>query len=269
MHSPDRLIRTEIMTLVGLMVKCPIDYTLPEPATIQKFIEETHRLLKALHRVMSSPFFDQITPEKVKDPTFNPFAYGSALREPIFYSGEAAYAFQLRDLAVPKYAADNVWLKQYKGFSIDEAHCVFQSFTEVQNRNLTELPATLRQKPPSEWSVLEGFSVTPDEIVHVSGLDVGVVKRVLSAFALPGGDLNGGFRSLHDFNACTATPLIERESGAFILFSHHSLMHSLYESPFYWMVDDPQYKETASTNRGRFAEGFVRERLVKVFCGKD
>jgi len=85
MHSPDRLIRTELMTLVGLMVKRPIDYALPEPETIQKYIEETHRLLKALHRVISSPFFDQITPEKVKDPTFNPFAYGSALREPIFF----------------------------------------------------------------------------------------------------------------------------------------------------------------------------------------
>jgi hypothetical protein len=268
MHSPDRLIRTELMTLVGLMVKRPIDYALPEPETIQKYIEETHRLLKALHRVISSPFLDQITPEKVKDPTFNPFAYGSALREPIFYSGEAAYAFQLRDFAVPKYAADNAWLKQYKGFSINEAHCVVQSFTEVQNRNLTELPATMRQKPPSELSVLEGFSVTPDEIARASGLDMGVVTRVLSAFALPGDDRNGEFRMLHDFNACTATPLIERESGIFILFSHHSLMQSLYESPFYWMMDDPQYKEIASTNRGRFAEGFVRERLVQVFGGK-
>jgi len=268
MHSQDRLIRTEIMTLVGLMAKCPIDFTLPEPATIQKYIKETDRLLKALHRAMSSPLFDQFTPEKVKYPTFNPFAYGSALRESIFYSGEAAYAFQLRDLAVPKYAADNAWLKQHKGFSINEAHCVFQSFAEVQNRNLTELPATLRQKPPSEWSVLEGFSVRPDEIVYASGLDMGVVKCVLSTFALPGGDRNGEFRSLHDFNACTATPLIERESGAFILFSHHSLMHSLYESPFYWMIDDPQYIDTANTNRGRFAEGFVRERLVHVFGGK-
>jgi hypothetical protein len=268
MHSEDRLIRTEIMTLIGLMAKCPIDFTLPEPATIQKYIEETDRLLKALHRAMSSPFFDQITPEKVKDPTFNPFSYGSALREPIFYSGEAAYAFQLRDLAVPKYSADNAWLKQHKGFSINEAHRVVQSFTEVQNRNLTELLAALSQKPQAEWSVLEGFSVESDELVHASGLDMSVVKCVLSAFTLQIGDRNGEFRSLHDFNACTATPLIERESGAFILFSQHSVMQSLYESPFYWMKDDLQYMETAKTNRGRFTEEFVYERLVHVFGDK-
>jgi nuclease-like protein len=268
MYSEERLIRTEIMTLVGLMTRCAIDFTLPEPATIQKYIEETYRLLKALHRAMSSPFFDQITLQKAKDPTFNPFASGSALREPIFYSGEAAYGFQLRDLALPKYAADNGWLKQHKGFSIDEAHRVVQSFTEVQNRHLTDLLTTLRQKPPSEWSVLEGFSVTPDEIVGASGIDVGVVRRVLSAFTLPDGDRNSAFRSLHDFNACTAMPLIEQKSDTFILFSHHSLMQSLYESPFYWMIGDPQYKESASANRGQFAEQFVRERLVRVFGDK-
>ena len=256
------------MTLVGLMVKRPIDFTLPDPATIQGYIYETQRLMKELHSSMSSALFGQLTPEKVKDANFDPFAYGSALREPFFYSGEAAYAFQLRDLALPKYAADSAWLKQHKGFSIDEAHRVARSFTELQDRNLTDLPATLRQKPPSERSVLEGFSVTPDEIVHASGVDVGAVKRVLSAFALQGSDRNGAFLSLHDFNACTATPLIERESGALILFSHHSLMQSLYESPFYWMIDDPQYKETAGINRGRFAEEFVRVRLAHVFGEK-
>ena len=268
MYSWERLIRTEIMTLVGLMVKRPIDFTLPDPATIQKYIDETQRLMKELHGAMSGPLFGQITPEKVKDPNFDPFAYGSALREPIFYSGEAAYAFQFRDLALPKYAADNAWLEHHKGFSIDEAHRVVRSFTEAQNENLTELQGTLKQKPQSEWSVLEGFTVTPDEIVHASGLDAGIVQRVLSAFALPDGNRNDEFRSLNDFNACTAAPLIERRPGGFILFSHHSLMQSLYESPFYWMIGDPQYKETASANRGRFAEEFVCERLVRVFGDK-
>jgi hypothetical protein len=150
MYSWDRLISTEIMTLVGLMVKRPIDFTLPDPTITLRYIDETHRLMKELHTAMSSPFFGQITPEKAMDPAFNPFVRGSALREPIFYSGEAAYAFQFRDLASPKYAADNAWLEQHKGFSIDEAHRVAKVFAEVQNRNLTRLLETQRQKPPSE-----------------------------------------------------------------------------------------------------------------------
>jgi SEC-C motif/Nuclease-related domain len=268
MHSRDRLIRTEINTLVGLMVKHPIDFTLPETATTQNYFDETLRLMKALHQAMSSPVFDQITPGKLGDPSFNPFAYGSVLREPIFYSAEAAYAFQFRDLAVPKYVADNAWLKQNKGFSIDEAHRVFQTFTEAQNRNLTTLLESFRQRRRSEWSVLDGFSVTPHEIAHLGACDVQVVRKVLSAFALPDGDRNPQFQSLHDFNACTATPLLKRGHDTFIVFSHHSLMQSLYESPFYWMINDSQYKETASANRGQFAEEFVRQRLEHVFGDK-
>jgi hypothetical protein len=268
LHSWDRLIRTEIIILVGLMVKHPIDFTLPEAATTQKYVEETRRLMKALHKTMSGPVLDQFTPEKLKDPSFNPFAYGSALREPIFYSGEAAYAFQFRDLAIPKYVADDAWLKQYKGFSIEEARRVVQTFTEAQNRNLAKLLEILRQRHPSQWSVLDGFSVTPHEIAHLGGFDVQVVRNVLSAFALPDGDRNAQFQSPHDFNVCTATPLLKRGHDTFILFSHQNLMQSLYESPFYWMLDAPRYKETASTNRGQFAEQFVRQRLAHVFGDK-
>jgi hypothetical protein len=268
MHSPERLIRTELMTLVGLTVKAPIEFALPDRPTIEKYIDETDRLLKELHSAMGSPFLDQVAPENLKDSDFNPFAYGSALKEPIFYSGEAAYAFQLRDLALPKYAADNEWLLRNKGFFINDAHQVVQSFVEVQNRKLTELPTILMQKPRAKWSVLEGFSVTPDEIATEKGLDLERVQRVLSAFALPHDNFNSGFRSLHDFNACTGAPLIERAPGSFILFSYHALANSLYESPFYWMLDDPQYKEIASANRGDFAEQFVRERFSLVFGDK-
>jgi hypothetical protein len=67
MYSWERLNRNEIMTLVGLMVKRPIDFTLPDPATIQGYIYETQRLMKELHSSMSSALFGQLTPEKVKD----------------------------------------------------------------------------------------------------------------------------------------------------------------------------------------------------------
>jgi hypothetical protein len=268
MRSWERLIRTEIMTLIGLMVKHPIDFTLPDPATIRRYIDETRRLMEELHKAMSVPFFGQITPEKVKDPSFGRFAHGSALREPIFYSGDAAFTFQLRDLALSKYAADNAWLEQHKGFSIDEAHSVVRYFAEVQNRNLTQILESQSEKPASERSVLEGFSVTTGEIARASGLGLGAIGRVLSAFTLPDGNCNAEFRSLHDFNATTATPLIARDPDSFVLFSQHSLVRSLYESPFYWMIDDPQYKETANTNRGRFAEEFVRERLARVLGDK-
>ena len=268
MHSRDRLIRTETTTVIGLMLKAPIDFALPDPDTVQKYIGETYRLLKALHEAMSRPFFDRISPENLSHPTFNPFGFGSALREPIFYSGEPAYPFQLRDLAAPKYAADNDWLKQRRGFSIEEACGVVQAATKVQNGNLTNMLGLLRQQQPSDWSVLDGFSMATNEIAQSSGYDPEIVRRVLSAFALPDGERNEHFQSLHDFNVCTGTPLLRRGKDTFIMFSQHSLAQSLYESPFYWMLGDLKYKDIAMANRGQFAERFVYERLARVFGQK-
>lgn len=37
MFSPSRLIRTEINTLIGLMVKADIDWALPTPHTLQEY----------------------------------------------------------------------------------------------------------------------------------------------------------------------------------------------------------------------------------------
>src|SRR5215467_3231389 len=212
MYSRDRLIRTEVMTILGLTIKSPIDYSLPDPVVVQKYIEETYRLLNALHEAMTSPFLAGLTLEKLKDPAFNPFGSGSALREPIFYSGESAYCFQFRDLAVPKYAADDEWLKIHKGFSVRAARDVIQAFTQVQNTNLTATLDSLRQKHPSEWSLLDGFSVNANEVAKISGHTRASVVQVLSTFALPEGERNNSFKSLHDYNVATSTPLLMLES---------------------------------------------------------
>jgi hypothetical protein len=268
-YSWDRLIRTEVMTLLGLMLKSSVVFTLPEPATVQRYVEETYRLMSALHEAMSSPFFAQMTPEKVRDPAFNPFALGSGLREPIFYSGESAYTFQFRDLAALKYAEDNEWLNRHRGFPIETARGVVQAFTKVQNENLTNTLHGLRQKHPSEWSLVDGFSVNADDVAKSSGYTLDMVMKVLSAFALPEGERNDSFQSLHDFNVSTSTPLLRRGSDTFILFEQYSLAQALYDSPFYWMGADREYKDTAMSHRGQFAESFVRERLEVFSVGTE
>src|SRR6266508_1907433 len=55
LFSPKRLIRTEIATLIGLLVRQPISYVLPSPGTLQHYIERTEALLEELHRVLIEP----------------------------------------------------------------------------------------------------------------------------------------------------------------------------------------------------------------------
>ncbi len=53
MSSPSRLCRTEINTLVGLMVKAEIDWNLPTPTLMQEYVDARERLLQELHHCLS------------------------------------------------------------------------------------------------------------------------------------------------------------------------------------------------------------------------
>jgi hypothetical protein len=44
-----RLLRTEINTLLGLMLKAPINWTLPNPEVLGKYVVASDRLLQELH----------------------------------------------------------------------------------------------------------------------------------------------------------------------------------------------------------------------------
>jgi hypothetical protein len=99
LYSKSRLIRTELTTLIGLMMRAPIDFSLPSPQTISDYIEHSDALLHELHLAMLGAGADFFTEENLKEPGFNPFKFGDVLRETIFYGGESAYTSQYRDLA--------------------------------------------------------------------------------------------------------------------------------------------------------------------------
>ena len=120
-HAAERLVRTEIATLIGLMVQAPIDAALPDPERFQDYVDRAQALLRELHWAMSASWRESF---KVVDGVMQvqePMWAGPNLREPIFYSGESAYGFQYRALALRKYAADDPWLLSNKGFEIGDA----------------------------------------------------------------------------------------------------------------------------------------------------
>jgi hypothetical protein len=77
MFSPLRLIRTEINTLLGLMIKADIDWSLPAPKIVQEYIDATERLLEELHHCLAGEFWLGSTKEAVEN-GFNPFGRGAA-----------------------------------------------------------------------------------------------------------------------------------------------------------------------------------------------
>ena len=268
MFSPEHLLRTEISTLLGLMIKADIDYSLPDPAVTQHYMERTEELLEELHRtIAASPLVGVDLQEAVKK-GISPFATGDAFREAIFYGGESGYAFQYRDFSVKKYKADNGWLTSHKGFSIEEAREVITALSRFHTDKLTDVMDQMLSSDPNQWSLLPGFSFTVDELSKFSGIKPSIVENVLAGFTLASGERNHGFHFLHDFNIANATPLLRRDAQTYVLFQEYSLSEAFYDSPFYWMCDDAAYLSTAMSHRGQFTEEFSRERLELVF-GKN
>lgn len=269
LFSKSRLIRTETSTLIGLMLKGPIDYTLPASQVLEKYIESTEALLEEIHHAMTASFWQDIDPAKIAEESFNPFTNGAVLREPIFYGGESAYSFQYRDFSPAKYANDDPWLIANKGFSIQDARNVVFAVSRLQDEKAINVFRAMRGTPQEKWTFLPGNTFSVQEVADHGQIDPAIVDRVLSAFAVPPDTRNEQFKALHDFNIANASPLIRTPDGTYILFHIYSLVEALYEAPFYWMGADEAYVSTAMQNRGLFTEQFAVERLRQVFGAEN
>lgn len=79
---------------------------------------------------------------------------------------------------------------------------------------------------------------------------------------------NKQFQNIGDFNLFTAKPIIQLDSERFFVPISFSVFEAVYESPYYWMQADNQYKNKLAENRGRVGEEITYELLKKVFGEK-
>ena len=268
--SRERLIRTEINTLIGLMCKAELKLEIPPPSELQRLIEKTELLLNEMHEAMSAIWWQGFESplEMIKSET-NPFASGKGMREPIFYSGESAYDFQYRELAFIKYENDAQWFEEEKGFSLTDAKSIVDVLSEIQTIKLELTRESIRGLPPEQWTMLPAFKVTDEDITSRTKLSAEVVEKFLKSFSIKNGSTtNIQFDSLNAFNQSNSTPFINIDDRSFLLFQNYSLCEAFYETPFFWMASDNAYFNEAMKNRGNFLEQYSAKRLRSVF-GND
>jgi len=266
--TPNRLIRTEISTLIGLANKFKQDLSIPSNDVLSDYIEKTENLLEELHHTML-PSIKGLMEESTSKKNVNPFSSASHLREPIFYSGEAAYYFQYRDFSGIKYQNDNEWFIKKKGYSIKQAINIIKAIASVQTRKSNENLADLIKNKPNHWSFLPSFIFTLSEILEESNESRQVVESFLESFTCQPSLSKANFNELSDFNPTNAYPIFNLDNEEYLLFQNYSLGEAFYETPFFWMNDDPVYKNIAAFNRGSFTEYFSTERLKLVFGEKQ
>jgi len=267
--SMDRLIRTEISSLIGLAVKTELDIAVPEPDLMQSMAEETDVLLKELHASMIGGLFSSLDPEKIKEEDFNPFTNALALREAIFYGCESAYGFQYRDLICKKYSNDDEWFLKKKGYSIFDIPCIVKAISEIQDKKITTTIYDLKNKHSDEWSILPAFILIPQEIKEITQIEIDRITTFLDTFSVIASGCNKQFKTASDFNITNAYPIIKLNENEYLLFQLYSLLEACYETPFYWFNEDTSYVDIAMAHRGEFTEKFSEERLEVVFGEKN
>lgn len=272
-YNREFLVRTEFNTLLGLLFKSSIDFSLPPPHLTQQYIDTSERLLRELHDALGRPMrsiFNAAFLEKSNDPSshgseFSPFRDASSLREPIFYCGESAYNFQFRDLAPQRYCRDAEWIQNNRGFNIEQASEVVRAIGALSEQKLSQLKKTFRKKNLYELTVLPVFTFNISEVALKSSISEGIVEKVIAAISVRNFPDNVQFTGLGEFNKATSNPIIMIDDSNFISFNTYNMFETLYDSPFYWMFSDKIYRSTAAVNRGLFTEEIVYEMMIRIF----
>lgn len=270
-YAPQRTMRTEFSTLLGLMLKHPIDFALPSNEEMQRLIDATAELLAELHNALAQPMVAAIrramdeSQAGLRIDQATPFMRGDVLREPIFYGGESAYSFQYRDFAVERYAPDDDWLWANKGFRIADGCAVTEVLSTLSSEKLLATLTKILGSHLTTGSLLPGFTFSLEEISTAAGVSSEITAAVLLAFTAPDAPTNADFRAIGDFNLANACPILRTPSGDYVSLQGYGVVEALYDSPYYWMITDKAYRNTASRHRGAFTEEFVAKRLAAVF----
>lgn len=264
LHAHSRLIRTEMFTLIGLMMRSSPDLNAPPPADAEELVKRTDMLMDELHTSLGAPMLDgEATALEAEEPP-NPWNAGNAMREPIFYGGESGFPFQNCDFACDKYAADDDWLVRNRQATIEEMVSFVKATAQLQSQKMGEA-VKAGAKAPGDDRLLDAFTFTAADIASIAGLSERTAAACISAFSMTSAHGNPTFATFGDFNAVNGSPLLDRGEGRHILFHFNALADAVYESPFYWMWEDKPYRPTLSEHRGTFTETFAVDRLSRVF----
>ncbi|MCF6168650.1 SEC-C domain-containing protein [Lutibacter sp.] len=247
----------EFSFLVGLWLKNLKKDNLIEEEKLEAIYDEVYKLMDSLHLTFMSDFkFDS----NDKTDIFDKFSKGSLLQETIIYAGTGAYDNQYKKLSTQKYKYDEKWILENKGFSIN---CIESFYDNLKSKLQTKLnDRKFLKKLKSNEALLDLFCLTKLEITK-KNTDF---ENLFNCLITDVSDKNNiEFNDLGDFNIFSAQPIIKISKDRYFIPSAFAVSEALYESPFYWMLNDSKYKKIALKNRGDIAEELTANMLETVF----
>lgn len=251
LYDKNRLIRTEISTLIGLALQGDLEHTFPEVDKLEFYISETFKLLEELHDAI---LMASNSEGKEGGDNF-------VIRESIFYSAESAYDFQYLNMATIKYKKDQQWIESNLGFCFLDAVKIASSIDELLNSKAESIVKDIIEC--NGKGVFDLFSLTIEEISQATGVSTKTVDLFLNLFSISNNS-NEAFTSVSEYNAFNSNPVIKVNERYHFLVPY-ALAQSIYESPFFWFGKDKKYSHKAAKHRGDFVEDYTFDKMEKIF----
>jgi hypothetical protein len=259
--STSKLNKNELMLLLGLTVQSQSDRTFSVLVADDKFAARADQLLREFHdRVLSdcAPEFDTKSEKFVERPE----AIGLRAREAIYFGADSLYLHQFSGLSRLRYRDDATWLLQNAGLSIRPMIDIARFIVDRINGHMTDVGHLRR----------EGHRFTHGDFTNSLLISKADVRKkfgrkadaFFSKFATPVTGANAGFIDPFAINTVAIAPIIDMGEHLYVP-NQYRLYEAIYESPFYWMMGDKSYRDTAAEHRGAFVEKTAAHIFRSVF----
>ena len=260
----------ELSLLFGLLVKRPfrLDEVPPEEAILGQ-VQRATELLKELHLSLTLLMLPSNNRESdVQDKLANIsqnyedwMNSGEGMVEPIFYGGEGAYGFQYLEMAAKKYAADEQWMQEHVGASIEAFVEMVKDLEMLTLQRLRTIGHGIALHEECK-AVLSAMTFGLEDLPSTSRQSL---EDFLTAFSFDPGGINQEFNTVAAYNAVHSHPVMALGDGKYCIPIFPNLPKAIYESPYYWMNEDDRYRDTADSNRGDATECATHDLLVPIF----
>ena len=261
----------ELSLILGLLVKRPID--LDDVPSEQVVGDQAYRATELLEELHFSCVYPNTTQSghglNISDFSMPDFlqsydqwmSSGSGMVEPIFYGDAGAYIFQYFEMAAKRYSLDQDWIESNVGINLTTIVDIANAFHQVTLDRLNNIDPEASSDQRIR-ALFNAMSFHPDDLTKFGRY---LADKFFDLFSFVPGTVNQKFDAMASRNVVHSHPALALGDGRYCLPLLPNLAQSVYESPFYWMKDDSQYKDTALKNRGDATEFITRDLLVPVF----
>lgn len=269
-----RLSHQELSFLIGLMAKQPIRMHSADQDIVQSHYKKADQYFRELHDAFVKPTTESLVKkaeERIHASSSKRsdehkeyqaiFGTGDAMAECIFYGDSGAYDFQYLELASKRYARDKEWLLSNKGFQLETAINLCKKLKELQ---IARFSALIQPGSLDEFSrmALPVFCFSEEDLKE---FDRQEVKNILDTFTVKPGKVNHKLALPGEYNIINSHPILLLDNRSYFAPILFNLAQSIYESPFYWMLNNPTYKDVSLRNRGNMTVEIAYEMLANVF----